>query len=146
MAEAFKVETNFDLKNELAEVVIEVYKTLKKSSFFIAYTCFYDEWLSLHPPIAKHFDMMPKWIKNAAITYFMNKYGISESCITCTDVITGTRPAIQCNVNVGEIVYRYRIKTNHGAGTSIGNFTFKCYSFYYLSLICLILLYFRVSF
>ncbi|KAI6188300.1 hypothetical protein M3Y98_00340000 [Aphelenchoides besseyi] len=114
----FEVERNPDLRNEIAEAAIAECKTLKQSSFFDAYTNLRKEWLGLHPPIARHFDLMPKYIKDAATTYFMNKFGIPEACVTCKDVITGTRSAIHCNVNVGQIVYRYRMKTNHGAGTS----------------------------
>ena len=144
---AFNAETDPDLKDEFAEATVEEYNTLKKSSFFYAYASLRKEWVDLHPPIAKHLNLLPKWIKDAAIQYFMDKFKIPESCITCKDVFTGTRSAIHCSVNVGGIVYEYRIKTNHGVGTnSKGNFTYKCYSLCYLSLICLISFHFSVSF
>ncbi|KAE9547675.1 hypothetical protein FO519_009116, partial [Halicephalobus sp. NKZ332] len=99
IVEAFKAETNPDLKNEFAEAAVKEYNVLKKSSFFDAYTALCKEWINVHRPIAKHLDLLPKWIKDAAIQYFMDKFGIPESCITCKDVITGTRSAIHCNVN-----------------------------------------------
>ena len=138
--EAFNAATNFNLRTTFAEAAIKQYNVLTKSSFFDAYTSLQVEWLDLHPLIANHLNQLPNWIKDAAIEYFMDKFGIPESCITCKDAITGTRSAIHCKVNVGEIVYEYRIKTNHGAGTSTrGNFTSKCYSLYYFSLIHFIL-------
>lgn len=124
--EAFKAEQNPDVKDEFAEIAREEYNVLKKFSFFAAYTNLRKEWLGLHSQIANHLDLMLKWIKKAAGDYFTNKFGIPESCITFGNTTEGSRSAIVCNVNVEGTLYKYRMKTNHGAGTSSrGNFVSK---------------------
>lgn len=128
--EKFSKATSIELKDEFAESALEEYNLLKKSSFFLAYTDLRKTWLTLHPSIANHLNLLPKWIAVAAEKYFATKFKVTESCMSWKNATDGTRPAIYFNVTVKNTVNRYRIKTNHGAGTgSRGHFSSnRCFS------------------